>query len=92
MVECKVLNLSVESVQRPKLGLGAPVGLALVEDLLRHLVLQNRGRLCLAENAVLAEAKEALKDVLRDRETNDELLPWEQRAVEDPRKALLANR
>jgi hypothetical protein len=54
-------------------------------------VFENRGRPRLAKDAVLAEAKEAFKNVLRDRETNDELLPWEQRAVEEPREALLVN-
>lgn len=51
-------------------------------------MLQHLGRLRPLQDAVLAEAEEAFKDVLGDREADDELLPWEERAVEEARKAL----
>lgn len=89
MVECQVLKLSVDSVEESELGLGPSVSLALVEDILRHLVLEHRGGLRFAENAVLAEAKEAFEEELADREANDELLPRKQRAIEEAREALL---
>jgi hypothetical protein len=55
---------------------------------LRDFVFQHLGRFRLLQDAVLAEAKEGLKEVLADGEANDQLLPREQRAVQEPREAL----
>jgi hypothetical protein len=40
------------------------------------------------QNLVLAVAEEGLKDILADGEADNQLLPREQRAVEEPREAL----
>lgn len=42
----------------------------------------------LLEDAVLAEGEERLEDVLTDVEADDQLLPREEGAVEEPCKAL----
>lgn len=88
MVEGKVLELSVETVEAAELGLGPAVRLALVVNLLRHLVFQHLGRLRPLQNLVLTVAEDSFKNVLADGEADNQLLPREQRAVEEPREAL----
>lgn len=87
--EGDVLKLAVETVDNAELGLGAAVGLGLVEDLLGDLLGENGGGTRLLENAILAEGEEGLEEVLADREAHDEALPWEERAIEEAREALL---
>ena len=66
----------------------ATIGLGLVEDILRDFLGKNFRGLDLLENAVLTEGKERFEEILADVEADDELLPREKRAVEEPRKAL----
>jgi hypothetical protein len=51
-------------------------------------VFQHLGRLGLLQNSVLAVAEERFEDVLANGEADDQLLPREQRAVQESRKAL----
>lgn len=81
MIECYVLNLTVETVEQGELGLGASIRLALVEHFLRDFMLENCGGFRLLQDAILSDTEEAFEDVLGDGEANDELLPGEQRAV-----------
>jgi hypothetical protein len=37
----------------------------------------------------LAHCEEGFEEVVADREGHDEALPWEERAVEEPREALM---
>lgn len=90
--EDDVLDLAPKPVEELELGLGAPVRLTLVEDLLGHLVLQDLGRLGALQHAELAQAEETLEEVLGDREPDDQLLPGEERAVEEARKSLCGTR
>lgn len=84
-----VLELRVEAVDHLKLCLGAAVGLGLVKHLLGDLLGEDGRGLRVLEDAVLAEREEGLEEVLADREAHDELLPREERAVEEAREALL---
>lgn len=88
MNERDVLDLTVQTVDELELGLRSAISLALVEDFLRDLLFKNLGRLGLFQHLVLSEGQKALKDILRDRKANDELLPREERTVEESRKAL----
>jgi len=51
-------------------------------------VFQHLGRLGLLQDSVLAVAEKRFENVLADGEADDQLLPREQRAVEEPREAL----
>jgi hypothetical protein len=62
--------------------------LGLVEDILRDFLGKNLGGLGLLKDTILTKSKEGLEEVLADIETDDQLLPREQRAVEEPCKAL----
>jgi len=88
MIKGDVLGEAVEIADQLILCLGASVGLALVEYILRHLELKHLGWLRLLENAVLAEAQEALKEELGDREADDQPLPRKEGSVEDPSESL----
>lgn len=55
--------------------------LALIKDLLGNLALEDLRSLCLLENLVLSERKEALKDELTQGEPHENVLPWEERTV-----------
>ena len=87
--EGDILDLAPKTVDNLELGLGAAVGLGLVEDLLGDLLGENGGGTGLLEDAVLADGEERLEEVLADREAHDEALPWEERAIEEAREALL---
>jgi hypothetical protein len=80
--EADILQLTVERVDHLKLGLGPAVSLALVVDILRHVILQHLWRLELLEDLVLAETEEAFEEKLSDGEADDELLPREEGPVE----------
>ncbi len=86
--EGQVLDLAPEAVDELELGLGPAIGLALVE----HLVRPPRARAPWAppssEDLVLAQREEAFEDVLRDGEADYQLLPGEERAVEEPGEEL----
>jgi hypothetical protein len=84
-----VLNLRVETVDDFKLCLGATVGLRLVEDFLGDFLGEDGGGTGFLEDAVLTESEERFEEVLAYGEAHDELLPWEERAVEEAREALL---
>lgn len=51
-------------------------------------MLQNLGDLRLLENLILAITEETFDEIVGERETNDQLLPWEERPVEEPRETL----
>jgi hypothetical protein len=63
--------------------------LALIKDLLGDLALENLRGLCLLENLVLSERKEALKDELTQGEPHENVLPWEERTVKKTRELLV---
>ena len=86
--ESDVTDLRPEAIEQLVLGLGATVGLRLVEDILRNFLGENLGRGLGLKNAILTEGEEGLEEVLADVEADDELLPREQRAVEEPSEAL----
>ncbi len=82
--------MTVDVAEELELGLGATIGLALVEDFLRHLLLQDLWRLRLEEILVLAHTQDALEEELGHGEADDQLLPREQRSVQEPCEALFA--
>lgn len=84
-----ILNLRVETVDDFKLCLGAAVGLRLVEHFLGDFLGEDGGRASFLEDAVLTESEERFEEVLAYGEAHDELLPWEERAIEEAREALL---
>lgn len=86
--EGDILDLAPQAVDEGEAGLGAAVGLALVVDLLRDLLLEHGGHLLALEDAVLTEGEERLEEEVADGEADDELLPGEERAVEGLREAL----
>jgi len=59
------------------------VYLALVERFLVDFVLQRLWPDCAVIDAILSVQEEVLKDELSEREAYDELLPWEERSVEE---------
>lgn len=83
-----ILDLTVETVDEFKLGFGATIRLALVVDFLGDFLLENLWGLGLLQDLVLAEREEAFEEVLGDGEADDELLPWEERPVEETGEAL----
>ena len=87
--EGEVLDLVPETLDDLEPGLCAAVGLRLGKGLGRDLLGEDGGRLRALQDAVLAHGEEGLEDVVADREAHDELLPWEERAVEEPRETLL---
>lgn len=89
MDESKVLDLGPEAADEGELRLGAAVGLGLVKGVLGDFLGEDGGGLGGLEDTVLAEGEERFEDVLANGEAKDELLPREERAVEDLRKALL---
>lgn len=64
--------------------------LALVEDFLRNLILEDLWRTGLLEDLVLAQREETFEDVLCDGEAYNELLPWEEGPVEEARETLFS--
>ena len=86
--EGNILDLAPQAVDKGEAGLCAAVGLGLVVDFLGDFLLEDGGDLGALEDAVLAEGEERLKEPVADGETDDELLPGEERAVEGPREAL----
>jgi hypothetical protein len=87
--EGEILNLRVETVDDFKLCLGATVGLRLVEYFLGDFLGEDGGGTGFLEDAVLTESEERFEEVLAYGEAHDELLPWEERAIEEAREALL---
>lgn len=86
--ECNVADLREQTVDERELGFGTTVGLGFIEDILGDFLGENFRGLSLLKNAVLTESEERFEEVLADVEADDELLPGEQRPVEEPRKAL----
>lgn len=64
--------------------------LAFIEHFLRNLILKNLGRLCPLQDLVLPERQESLQQVLAQRESNQDGLPWEEWAVQKTRQLLFA--
>ena len=62
--------------------------LTLVEDLLGHLMLQHLGDLRLLEDLILTITEDTFDEIVGERETDDQLLPGEERPVEEPRETL----
>lgn len=84
MDECNVLNLTVETFHEPELGFSSTVILTFIVDILRDLLLENLRGLRFLQNLVLAKRQEFLETILGDGETDDELLPREERSVQEP--------
>ena len=62
--------------------------LTLIVHLLRHLILQYLGRLRVLQDLVLPERQESFQNVLAQRESNQDGLPWEEWAVQETRELL----
>lgn len=90
--EQEVLNLRDEAADDAELGLGATVGLGLVEGFLVDLFGQNGGGLGSLKNTVLAKSQERFENILADGEAQDELLPREQWTIEVASEALKGER
>lgn len=88
MDEEDILDLTVETVDKFELGFGATIRLALVVDFLGDFLLQNLWWLGLLQNLILAQRQETFEEILGDRETDDELLPREERPVKEASEAL----
>lgn len=67
---------------------GPQTYLRLIECGLINLLLERFGNCLLLEHLVLAEQKPVLEREFSEREAEDELLPWEERAVEPASQAL----
>lgn len=87
--ESEILNLRVETVDDFKLCLGATVGLRLVEHFLGDFLGEDGGGAGFLEDAILTESEKRFEEVLAYGEAHDELLPWEERSIEEAREALL---
>lgn len=83
-----ILDLTVETVDEFKLGFGTTVCLALVVDFLGDFLLQDLWWLGVLQDLVLAQRQKTFEQVLGNRETDDELLPREERPVEKTGEAL----
>lgn len=90
--EQEVLNLRDEAADDAELGLGATVGLGLVEGFLVDFFGQDGGGLGSLKNTVLAKSQERFEDILTDGEAQNELLPGEQWAIEVASEALKRER
>lgn len=84
-----ILNLCPEAVDDFEAGLGAAVGLRLVKGFLGDFLGEDGGRLGLLQDSILAEGEEGFEEILADGEAEDELLPREERAVQEAGEALL---
>lgn len=62
--------------------------LTLVVDLLRDLTRKDLGRSLLLQNLVLTEGQNAFKKELTQGEPHEDVLPWEERPIEDTRELL----
>jgi len=62
--------------------------LTLVIDLLRDLTRENLGRSLLLQNLVLTEGENTFKEELAQGEPHKDVLPWEERPIEDTRELL----
>jgi hypothetical protein len=60
----------------------------LVVDLLRDLACENLGRSLLLQDVVLTERQNTLKEELTQGEPHKDVLPWEERPIEDTRELL----
>lgn len=83
-----VLDLIPETVNDGEECLGATVFLRLCECLWGDLLGEDGGGLRAAQDAILAEGKERLEEIVAGGEAHEEFLPWEERAVEEPRQLL----
>lgn len=88
MNEGDVLDLTVETVDEFEFSFGATVCLTFVVNLLRNFLFEDLWRLGFLKDLVLAEGQEAFEEILSDRESNNKLLPREERPVEETREAL----
>ena len=88
MNEGDVRNLTPDAVDELELGFGTSVCLTLVVCLLRYLLFQNLWWLRLLQDLVLTKGEETLEEVLRNRKADDQLLPREERPVQEPGQAL----
>lgn len=84
----KVDDLAPEAADDGEFGLGATIGLRLVEIFAGDFFGEDGGGLGRLEDTVLAKGEEGFEDELAQGEAQDEPLPWEQRAVEELRQAL----
>lgn len=66
----------------------AYIYLTLIVHLLRHLIFQDLGRLRMLQDLVLPERQESFQNVLAQRKSNQDGLPWEEWAVQEARKLL----
>lgn len=66
----------------------AYIYLTLIVHLLRHLIFQDLGRLRMLQDLVLPERQESFQNVLTQRESNQDGLPWEEGAVQKTRELL----
>ena len=87
--DSEVLHLRVKRCDETEPGLGPAVCLALVEGLLRDLILQDLGWLLVLEYLVLSPRQIAFEEILPKRETDKELLPGKERLVEGFTESLL---
>lgn len=83
--ECNVLDLRPQAIDDLELGFRATICLRLVENFLGDFLGEHSGGSCLLEDTVLAKREEGFEEVLADGEADDELLPGEERAVEEAR-------
>ena len=83
-----VSDLTPDTVDEAKFGLGASVCLALVECFLCNFLFQNLWWLRLCQHSVLASREEAFEEILRKREPDNQFLPREERPVEEFGEAL----
>ena len=80
--ECSILNLTVETTDESELRLGTSICLRFIVDFLRDFISKDLGRFSVLENAILTEREEGFEEVLADGETEDDILPWEERPVQ----------
>lgn len=70
------------------MGVCLEIYLTLIVHLLRHLIFQDLGRLRMLQDLVLPERQESFQNVLTQRESNQDGLPWDEGAVQKTRELL----
>ena len=80
--ECSVLNLTVETTDESELRLGTSICLRFIVDFLRDFISENLGGFGVLKDAVLTEREEGFEKILADGESEDDILPWEERPVQ----------
>lgn len=85
---CATIGLIDGTISTASLSIGVGAYLALVEDFLRHFAFERFHWLLPLQDLVLTEGKKGFKQILREREADNQTFPWELRSVQEASEAL----